>query len=253
MTEERVLTTQSHQFRGITGPFAAALVAALVWAGVGAAPATGDAAEPQGEAPALQVAITGIITDAPDKTYREESGTTFELDHGRGTITVDMAGWQWYEARTEAEVPLLNVGENVTVMGVVDDRFYSARTLGALSVFVRDRDAFLTVAPDDAGGAWRLRPMPNSPLIGTDPTTITLAGQVTAIDGDELSLDLGGSVVSVDTGPMGYDPLDDIGDQRVREGDWVQVSGTLDERFFEDRHLGALRITSIRRMAAEGL
>lgn len=240
---------QSQQSRGI----ASALAAALLWAGPGTALAAGDAAEPQGFGPVQQVAITGIISDAPGTSFRMDSGTTFQLDHGRGEITVDMAGWQWYESRSQGEVPRLNVGENVTVTGIVDDAFYAAKTLEALTVFVRDRDAFFTIAPYGAGGAWSLRPMPGSPLTGSDPTTITLAGRVSAIAGDEFSLDLGASVVSVDTAAMTYDPLDDIGSQRVREGDWVQVSGTLDEHFFEDRELGAARITSIRRMGAEAL
>ena len=40
-------------------------------------------------------------------------------------------------------------------------------------------------------------------------------------------------------------PLDTIGNQRLEVGVWVQVGGKLDDGFFEDRRLKALRITRI--------
>lgn len=215
---------------------AGAVVAAVTLC---ASPLTGSAAEQTRK----QVAVSGIISDA--------TGSTFRLNYDGGAITVDMAGWQIYAERGIDEEPLFDVGENVTVTGAVDEALYRARRLEALSVFVRDRDSFYTVAPPETGARWALRPMPSSPLVEPEPTTIMLAGQVSSVSGDELSLDVGGSAVSVDTAPMSYDPLDAIGNQRVRKGDWVQVGGKLDDGFFEERRLGAQRITSIYRMRAD--
>lgn len=232
---------QARQSRGL----AIALAAALLWAG----PAQGE--EGNGAKPGRtpqQVAISGIIEDASDSGFR--------LNYGGGTISVDMTGWPRYAGHyrdpEREDEPLFDLGDDVTVSGMVDNALYRARRLEALSVYVHDRDSFYTVAAP-RNGDWSLRPMPASPLTDADPTTISLAGQVSAIAGDELSLDLGGSLVSVDTAPMSYDPLDDIGAQRVRKGDWVQVSGRLRPSFFSDRRLGAQRITSVHRMQLDAL
>lgn len=224
----------------MTGIFAAA----VLWAGAAQAGA-GDATAGAPARAVEQVAISGIITDA--------SGRTFRLDYGDGEITVNMAGWRSYTELERGEQPLFDIGDNVTVTGVVDDALYRARRLEAVTVYVRDRDSFYTVNPHVGGRPWSLRPMPGSPLIGADPTTITVSGRVSEIAGDTLSLDVGDSTVSVDTAPMTYDPLDDIGAQRVRKGDWVQVSGRLGNGFFQERRLGAKRITGIYRMQVDAL
>ena len=74
-----------------------------------------------------QVAISGIINDA--------EGAEFRLDHGEGEITVEMAGWDWYDHTDAASAPLLHIGERVTVTGPVDETFYDARRLEARTVY----------------------------------------------------------------------------------------------------------------------
>lgn len=225
----------------------AAAVLCAVMAGTShAASETGSAVGPAWASAPEQIAVTGIITSI--------AGDKLRLSYGVGDLTVSMAGWDWYDEKTKRAPPRLSVGENVTVTGAVNDRLFSGRMLRAQSIYVEDRHSFFVASsPKDGGASWSLHAMPVPPFYRREPTTVTLAGEVAQIMGEEFSLDVGNSMVSIDTGSMSYNPFDKIGAQRVEAGDWVQVSGRLDNRLFEERRLDATLITSIFRMDAHAM
>lgn len=241
MTEETVRWGRRLRVWIVTAVLCAGMVGASH-----AASETGSAVGPNWASAPEQIAVTGIITSI--------AGDKLRVSYGVGDLTVSMAGWDWYDERTQRAPPRLSVGENVTVTGAVSDRLFSGRMLRAQSVHVEDRHSFFVASSPKAGGAsWSLRAMPVPPFYGRDLTTVTLVGEVARITGDEFSLDVGNSVVSVGTGSMSYNPLDKIGAQRVQAGDWVQVSGRLDNRLFEERRLDATRITSVFRMGVHAM
>lgn len=196
------------------------------------------AAAPSWASAPEQISVTGIITSIADENLR--------VSYGKGELTVSLAGWDWHADEKEQTPPPLSVGENVTVTGEADADLFSRRILRAQSVYVYDRHSLFTASFPNANSTPRsLLSMPTRPLYGRDPVTVSLAGEVTDIVGDEFSLEVGTSLITVDTGSMTYNPLDEIGAQQIQLGDWVQVGGKLENDFFEDHRLDANRVTSI--------
>lgn len=220
-----------------------ALAALLVTLGgtAHAASEAGKASAPSWASAPEQIAVTGIITSIADENLR--------VSYGMGELTVSMAGWDWRQDGAQKTPPPLSVGENVTVTGAVDAALFDRRILRAQSVFVQDRQSYFTAtAREVTRSPWSLRGMPISALYGRDPVTVRLAGEVVTVGQDEFSIEVGSLLVTISTASMTYNPLDEIGRQQIRSGDWVQVGGKLSNRLFEDRRLDAKRITSIYRM-----
>jgi hypothetical protein len=131
------------------------------------------------------------------------------------------------------------------VTGPVDD-LHDERRLKPQTIYVEDRDTFYTTTwPRADGEAWAIRPMPIPPLYGGDPVTVKIAGQVAGIEDGAVSLDIGGSALLVTLRSLIDNPLDDVGRRRIQVGDWIQVGADLDESFFSERRLDAVRITRI--------
>lgn len=65
-----------------------------------------------------------------------------------------------------------------------------------------------------------------------DLTVTTVRGTVESLGDAQFTLDTGPTDLTVVTGGLGYDPLDDTGYQQVDVGDRVSVSGDIDEQFF---------------------
>lgn len=220
-----------------------ALAALLVAIG-GMAHAASEAAEasaPSRASAPEQIAVTGIITRIADENL--------SVSYGFGELTVSMAGWDWRQNGSQEAPPPLSVGENVTVFGAADAALFDRRFLRAQSVFVQDRQSYFTAtSPKVSRAPWSVSGMPASAVYGRDPVTVSLAGKVTRVGEDKFSIEVGASLVTIGTASMTYNPLDKIGRQQIRSGDWVQVGGKLSNRLFEDRHLDAKRITSIYRM-----
>ena len=183
-----------------------------------------------------QVAVSGIINDA--------AGPNFRLRYGAGEISVVLQAWERF--REAGAPPVMGIGDRVTVTGAADEAFYSARTLDAQSVYVDDRDTFYTTSWSRHGKApWEVTAMAIPPLYGGRPISITLAGRVVDVSKQMFSLEVGASPVQIDTREMIGSPLDAIGGPAIEIGDWVQVGGTLEDAFFRDRRLEALRVTRI--------
>jgi len=59
----------------------------------------------------------------------------FLLDYGRGRINVEVDGWRFYD-RGKGLLP----GDRVQVSGRLDENFFTANTIEADSVYVKNRD-----------------------------------------------------------------------------------------------------------------
>lgn len=180
------------------------------------------------------ITLTGDVT-----ATRAEA---FTLDFGEGMITVEMDDWDWYD-----EANRIRAGEKVTVYGRIDDGWYEARTVEADMVYAHERDTFFHASDADEEGDYRHYAYTPYPLAAPEGTWLSLAGTVTKIDGRELMLDTGLREVQIDTDPMEYNPLDDVGYQQVDVGDRIFVSGRVDLGYFERDELQAHSITSLTR------
>jgi len=173
-----------------------------------------------------------------DGTVESVEADSFMLDYGEGMITVEMD-----DGDRDADAYKLLAGDKVTVTGMIDDDFYERRTIEASSVYVEklgtyfyasamdEEDAFISVYP--------------SPVVVSDTT---LQGTVTEIVGsEEFLLDTGLRQVTVEVDALPYNPLDDVGFQKVEPGDYVSVSGRMDNDLFEGREFKAVSLVTIER------
>jgi len=76
-------------------------------------------------------------------------------------------------------------------------------------------------------------------------STISIYGPVTEVDKDRFILDRGKRSLSVDVSKMANNPLDDEGYQKVDVGDYVRVTGIIEEGFEENREFQAVSVTEL--------
>jgi uncharacterized protein YdeI (BOF family) len=174
----------------------------------------------------------------PDDSWISISGTvvapdadSFSLDYGEGVILVEMDDWDTY-----GDAYGLMDGDRVTVYGRVDDDLFEADSIEAGSVYVENLNTyFYASAADEENGDY-------TPYFWTVTTPLelsraTIRGTVTEIDRPEREfvIDTGNQRMTVETEFLGYNPLDDLGYQKIDEGDRVSVSGVFDTDFLEGR------------------
>ena len=203
-------------------PFIAVLAAAsLLFA---SSPLLGQ--NPYTKADRTWITLTGTVEDV-----RSDS---FLLDYGKGIITVELD-----DGDRDADAYQLLENDRVTVSGRIDSDTFQTTTIEASSVFVHKLGTtFFASAVDEEDYCIKyLEPV----LIY--PTTIQ--GRVSEVGTDEFVIDTGARHVIVDVNQMAYDPLDDLGYQKVEKGDYVRVSGTVDQDFIEGRELVAQTLTEI--------
>lgn len=172
-----------------------------------------------------------------------QSTTTeaFTLDFGQGLITVEMDDWDWYD-----EADLLKVGEKVTVYGRIDDGLYETRKIEANSVYAHDRNTYFYANDADEEGDYMFYTYYTAfPVTVPDGTWMSASGTIKEINGRELTLDIGTRNIIIDTDEMSYNPLDDVGYQKIDKGDRIYVSGKLDIDFFEHDEIKALIINNL--------
>lgn len=170
----------------------------------------------------------------PDGSYISLSGEVssagidqFVLDYGDGKVLVEMDDWDWY-----AQSYQFLENDDVTVYGYVDDDFLETTSIEASSVYVEDLNTyFYANGMDEESFAW------SGPYIYDYDLRYT--GEITEIDGRELTLDTGSRKIVVDTINLGYNPVDDQGFLKVEEGDRIAVYGNLDYSFIDGRELSA--------------
>ena len=169
-----------------------------------------------------------------DGTVQEVWPDAFTLHYGEGVITVEMD-----DGDRDADGYQLAPGNLVTVTGKVDADLFENTTIEAGSVFVESLGTYFYASSADEEDTFvTIR----SPL---EVSKTVLQGPVTEIGEHEFIIDTGMHEVTVETSTMAYDPLDDIGYQKVEEGDYVSVTGEVDYDFFDGRHLNAERITTL--------
>lgn len=172
------------------------------------------------------ITLNGIVVTSSPKA--------FELDYGTGIITVEMDGWSWYSGAHS-----IIEGDRVTVHGRVDDDLYEIASIEADTVYVKNLNTYFYANSLDEEDMV-------SPTTMLHPDTeFQLQGTITKKSGREFTINTGSIEVKIDTISMPYNPLDDKGFQKLKVGDFVQVTGKLDVDFFEKTEIMAETVTTL--------
>lgn len=194
------------------------------------------------------LAATGAIADEkdpykrPNNTWITLSGEvknvtpdTFTLDYGKGVITVELD-----DGDRDADAYKLIEGDKVTVNGKIDDDLYETTKIEASSVYVEKLGTYFYASPVDEEDVFFYTV--TTPIVVGE---LVVRGTVTDVDDHEFTVDTGLRKLRVEVAGMPYDPLDDEGYQKIRVGDFVKITGTLDEDFFEGRELEASSVVKL--------
>jgi uncharacterized protein YdeI (BOF family) len=191
------------------------------------APVAPPLASPMAVQDGAPVVLSGLVGSADPNA--------FVLSYAGGAVTVEVDDWDRFH-----EGGLLQGGEYVTVFGRLDADLLEQRKLEAESVYVHGRNTFYHADGADEEAARTVLPPARStggaPAVGT---YLELAGRVAEVDGRAFRLDAAGQQLSVDTAGMSYDPMDEIGYQRIRIGDRVRVGGVVESGLFTEKRLAA--------------
>lgn len=171
----------------------------------------------------------------PDEAWISISGTVdavtadaFMLDYGEGIITVEMD-----DGDRDADGYKLIKGDKVTVSGRIDADLFETTTIEAGNVYVENIGTNFTASVADDEGY-----LENTWVTITTPVDISytvLRGSVTEVNDESFTINTGDMMMQVEVDEMAYNPLDDEGYQKVETGDYVEVSGYIDNRLFGDR------------------
>lgn len=167
------------------------------------------------------ISISGKVeTVSPD---------SFTLDYGNGMIvTVEMD-----DGDRDADAYKLLSGDEVNVVGKIDDDMFETTTIEASSVYVdKLNTTFYASAADEED-------VIVSVSVPIDLSQTLVRGTVESVGEDQFTVDTGTRKLTVKTDGLGYDPLDDEGYVKVRKGDRVSVSGDIDDAFFGGPELNA--------------
>lgn len=213
--------TRMNSNRKITTTIALAGLAALAACGQSEAESP-RAAETAATAPAAAGGTDAAarLAAATDESWINLSGTvvstepsSFVLDYGDDTITVEMDDWDWYR-----EGRALAVGDPVVVRGRVDDGLWLNKRIEASSVYAKNLNThFYASAADEEDVASA------SLYLAAVPTDVNATGYVSAIEGQELTLGSPAAPIRVDLSRLAADSRPD-----VKVGDRIYVWGDLD-------------------------
>lgn len=152
---------------------------------------------------------------------------SFELNYGEGIITVEMDHWEWYpDAYASFE------DNDVTVHGYVDEGFYDGKTIIASSIYIDQIGTYFYPSGIDEMSAAAIAGPPGD-------FDLKITGKVTSVRKGELTIDSGDRKLTVDTGQLEFNTLDDQGFRRIDIGDRVAVFGDLNQDLFEEREICA--------------
>lgn len=169
-----------------------------------------------------------------DGTVEEVSADRFNLDYGDGVIIVEMD-----DGDRDADAYKLVEGDKVQVWGKIDDDFLEVRTIEASSVYVENLGTTFYASSIDEEDFF----VPYVAPLSISRTV--LQGTVTSVSDHEFKLDTGLREITVEVDGMAYDPLDDTGYQKIEAGDYVSVTGWIDNDLFEGRELEAEYVTTL--------
>lgn len=179
----------------------------------------------------------------PDDTWLTLSGKiqstspdAFVLDYGTGTITVEMD-----DGDRDADAYQLNAGDQVTVSGMIDDDFFEKTRIEAGSVHVEKLGTtFFASSLDEE----------DYPVIMGPPAImapLALQGTVSEVGEQAFTLNTFQRRLTVDVSEMPYNPLDDDGYQKIEVGDFVKVTGSIDDNLFGKRQMAADSVVKLSR------
>lgn len=191
--------------------------------------------------PTAAAAADAMPYAMPDDSWISVDGTiesvrpgSFTLDYGEGNIIVEMD-----DGDRDADAYKLLEGDKVNVVGKVDDDFFEATTIEAMSVYVQKLGTtFYASAVDEEDVVMTV----TAPV---DVSDTIVRGRVSSVSADQFTVNMEGTELTVSTDALGYDPLDDIGYQRIEQGDRVSVSGDMEEAFFGGTELEADAIVEL--------
>lgn len=165
----------------------------------------------------------------PDDTRISISGTVdkvgsdgFTLDYGDGAIRVDMSD----EGR-DAGAYELGKGDKVTVHGVVDDDIYDQAAIDASGLYIEKIGTYFTSGNGDNDTV--------DPRNDVDNADTIIQGTVTSVGDEAFTLFTGSRTLRVEVDEMAFNPLTAGGYRNVREGDRVNITGNMENEFFEER------------------
>ncbi|MBN2418386.1 MAG: hypothetical protein JXL81_03295 [Deltaproteobacteria bacterium] len=158
---------------------------------------------------------------------------SFVLDYGEGLITVEMDGWNWY-----ANDFKLIEGHEVSVYGKIDDNLYETASIEASSVYDENLGTYFYANPTDEEPGWGYNYWVSNAVV---PGETVVRGTVTStnVKDRKFTLDIGPRELTIDTSSMPYNPLDDIGYQKIEKGDYVRLRGDMKMSFWQNHELMA--------------
>lgn len=187
-----------------------------------------DQANPFARADGTWITLTG--------TVEEVRANAFTLNFGDGTVVVEMD-----DADRDADGYDLAQGDQVTVAGRIDDDLFEETAIEASSVYVPETSTFFFASAMDEEDIYAVL----MPGVVYDPASASVMGRVAEVESDEFTIDAGTESIRVDVDEMPYDPLDAEGYQQIEVGDFVSVTGNIDQDFFEGRELKASSVITL--------
>lgn len=175
----------------------------------------------------------------PDESYVSISGTVvdseedeFSLDYGQGQISVEMDDWEWQNDEMEV-LP----GDQVTVYGRVEKHLFVDASIEADSVFIENPATYYYSSPTPDVTTFTVMDVtPVTPVIAGN---LVFTGTVQNVKGREFTINTDDLELTVNTGGMQNNPLDNEGRQKIESGDTVSVVGNLGTGVIGDRRLEA--------------
>lgn len=168
------------------------------------------------------VSLTGKVKSVSDRS--------FELDYGKGQVTVEVDDFDWRDENAIA------TGDDVTVTGMIDQDFYESQTVEASSVFVDELSTYFYASSADEENGYYSYPVSN---YATDDEWITVTGTVVEDTGDRITIDTGGRNLAVDTSDVAFG-------LEVDPGARVSVYGEMDDAdLFEGREIVASSVVRL--------
>ena len=177
------------------------------------------------------ISLSGTVADV--------YATSFLLDYGDNDITVELDKFDW-----EVDKSILR-GEQVTVSGRMDRNLFDTRTIEAALVYVPRLNEYIYADPEDEEGDPTVMGdiAPGLFSGARDGDWMSFSGRVTGIEGDEILVDTGMSVLRVDTRPAIPGGLVT---PSVSVGDRVLVTGVMDAAgLFDKREVEANSVTKL--------
>ena len=157
------------------------------------------------------ITLSGVVQDVYENS--------FILDYGDGSVTVDTADETGF-SNTFA----LEDGQRVVVSGQIDDGFFQRRTIEARWVYLREQDQYYFVEGTDEE---QMRSQMSDAQLAENDEWLSVTGTVVAVDGDDLTLDIGTNHVPIDLDRLEAEEM-----VSVAPGERVSVYGEMDDADF---------------------